>query len=124
MQGFLRGVITLYLSISQGSELATNNHFLKRKGVATKHVDMLMAKRGEPSSIFVAHQEALGPELIERSVHIDGVPEHDDVCCQAERLELIFLSFTITLSQFDPQEAKNRQERQRVRDNFVMRKKQ
>ena len=61
---------------------------------------MFISKRREPSSIFVTDQESLGPELIEHSVHIDAVPEHDDVCCQAESPELIFLSFMIPLLQF------------------------
>ena len=88
------------LWISQGSELATNDHFRKGKGIAAEHVDVFMTKRRGPSSIFVRSEEAFGPELIERSVHINGVPEYDDVCYQAESPELIFLSPTVALSQF------------------------
>src|ERR1017187_5948630 len=44
--------------------------------------------------------EAAGTELDERRVHVDCVPEHDDVHHRAEGAELVLLAFPIALPQF------------------------
>lgn len=38
--------------------------------------------------------------MVDGDVHIDRVPEHDDIDDQAERSELILLAFAIALAQF------------------------
>ena len=45
---------------------------------------------------------AFGAELIECSVHIDGVPENHEVDDDAECAELIFLPFAVSLPEFRP----------------------
>ena len=37
--------------------------------------------------------------LVEGRLHIDGVPQHNHVDDDAECVELVFLAFTVTLSQ-------------------------
>jgi len=50
--------------------------------------------------IFRPDIVTFGVELTESGIHVDGVPEYDEIDDQAERSELIFLSFTIALAQF------------------------
>jgi hypothetical protein len=54
---------------------------------------MLETQWREPSDVFWLDWVALLLELLEGRVHIDGVPQDDDVDDQAERTELILLAF-------------------------------
>ena len=50
--------------------------------------------------VLWAHVEALGAELVQRRVHVDRVPEHDDVDNQVQGAELVLLALaTIELHQ-------------------------
>jgi hypothetical protein len=42
---------------------------------------------------------ASGDELVDRRIHVDRVPEHDEIDNQAECSKIIFLSFAIALAQ-------------------------
>ena len=54
----------------------------------------------QAAHILVVHAEALGPELVERGIHVDRVPEHDDVHHKTERTELVLLALVVALPQF------------------------
>ena len=56
-------------------------------------------ERREPGDVLGADVVALGAELVERRVHVDRVPEHDDVDHQPERAELVLLAFAVALAQ-------------------------
>jgi hypothetical protein len=56
------------------------------EGVATKHIDVIVA-RGEAGSVFV---EGLFSQLLQRSFNVDGVPEDDP------RLDVIDQGFRST----------------------------
>ena len=43
---------------------------------------------------------AFGTELIEYSLHVHGIPQHEHIDDQAKRAKLIFLAFAVTLMEF------------------------
>src|ERR1019366_6701467 len=53
-----------------------------------------------PGDVLGPDVEAISPEAIERGVHVDRVPQDDEVDDETKRAELVFLSFPIALSQF------------------------
>ena len=61
---------------------------------------MLEAERRQPGNIVGQDLVSLGPELIERRIHVNGVPEHDEVDDESERTKLVLLSLAIALAQF------------------------
>ena len=61
---------------------------------------MLEAERRQPGNIVGQYLVPLGPELIERHIHVNGVPEHDEVDDESERTKLVLLSLAIALAQF------------------------
>src|SRR5262245_10488434 len=63
------------------------------------HVDVLMSERRQAGHILAPDLEALLAELPQRRVHVDGVPEHDDVDDQTERAQLVLLPLAIPLAQ-------------------------
>jgi hypothetical protein len=56
-------------------------------------------ERRRPGYVFVAHVKTFRAELVQHCVHVDCVPEHNDVHHQAERAKLVLLSFAIALAQ-------------------------
>lgn len=70
--------------------------------MAAEHVDVVEPGRREPDHILIAHVEALGLELVQRRVHADRVPRHDDIHHQAQGAELVFLALAAALAQFAP----------------------
>ncbi len=60
---------------------------------------MVEPERRQPGYILWAHLEAFGTELVQRGVHVDRVPENDDVYHEAERAKLVLLAFAIALAQ-------------------------
>ena len=63
---------------------------------------MLETQWREPSDVFWPDRVAFLLELFEGRVHIDGVPQDNDVDDQAERTELILLAFPVALAEFAP----------------------
>jgi hypothetical protein len=57
-------------------------------------------ERGKTAHVFIADRIAFLTQLSQGRFHIVGVPEDDHVQHEAKRAELIFLSFTVVLSQF------------------------
>ena len=55
---------------------------------------------GQSGDILVAQVVPLAAKLIQRRVHVDRVPEDDDVHHQAEGAELVLLALAVALSQF------------------------
>ncbi len=85
--------------VAQRPELAASDRVGQREGVSAKHIDVVEAERRQPCHVLVAHVVALGAEPVQRCVHVDRVPENDDVHNQAERAELVLLAFAIALPQ-------------------------
>jgi hypothetical protein len=61
--------------------------------------EVAAAERVEPPDVRVEHRVALGAELAERGVHVDGVPQHDAVDHQPERAELVLHPVVVSLVQ-------------------------
>ena len=59
---------------------------------------MLEAERGQAGDVLGPDVEAFGTKLVEYGVHVDRVPQHDEVDDDAERAELIFLAFAVALA--------------------------
>jgi hypothetical protein len=74
--------------------------FCQRKGIMAEHIDMSVTKRGKACDIFIIKYFALRPKMIQRSLHIDGVPQHYCVSHQPQRTKLIFLAVAISLPYF------------------------
>jgi hypothetical protein len=60
---------------------------------------MLVAERREPRDVLGFGVMSFSPELAERGIHVDGVPEHDEVDHEPERAELVLLAFAVALAQ-------------------------
>ena len=86
--------------VSQRPEFAARDGVGQGEGVAAKHVDVLEAERRQAGHVLWAHVEALGAELVQRRVHVDRVPEHDDVDHKAQGPELVLLALAVALAQF------------------------
>jgi len=56
---------------------------------------MVEAQWGQAGDVFITNVVSAGAELVQRRIHINRVPEHDDVDFQTEGVELIFLVFAI-----------------------------
>jgi hypothetical protein len=86
--------------IAKRSEFALGDGVRQGKGIAAEHVDVLEAERRQPGNIVGQYLVPLGPELIERRIHVNGVPEHDEVDDESERTKLVLLSLAIAQAQF------------------------
>ena len=60
---------------------------------------MLADERAQPGRVFIADGVALGFQLLERGVEVDGGPQHDGVEDQAEDAELIFQAALVVVEQ-------------------------
>ena len=60
---------------------------------------MLKNRRCQPGFVLIPDEVSLLAELVERGIHIDGVPEHDYVDDQSQGAEPVFLPLTIALPQ-------------------------
>jgi hypothetical protein len=61
---------------------------------------VLVQDRGKSAHVFIADRIAILTQLNQDRFHIEDVPEDDHVQDEAKCAELIFLSFTVVLSQF------------------------
>jgi hypothetical protein len=61
---------------------------------------MLEAERRQPSNVLGPDVEAFGAEAIERRIHVDRVPQDDEIDDKPKCPELIFLAFPLALPQF------------------------
>ena len=61
---------------------------------------MFEPERQQAVDVFGFDVIARGYELVQGGVHIDCVPEHDEIDHQSERPELVLLPFAIALAQF------------------------
>jgi hypothetical protein len=86
--------------IAKRSEFALGNSVRQDKGIAAEHVDVLETEGRQPGNVVGQDLVSLGPELIERRIHVNGVPEHDEVDDESERTKLVLLSLAIALAQF------------------------
>ena len=67
------------------------------EGIATEHVDVLIAERGQPDDIGVIHEVAVLAQCIDGGICVAGVPEHDGVQDQAKCTELVLLALAVAL---------------------------
>lgn len=67
----------------------------QREGVATEHVDVVVAERRQARDILVQDLEAFHAKLVQRGIGVDRVPEHDGVDDQSKSAELIFLPLAV-----------------------------
>ena len=65
---------------------------------------MLICSRpsGDSRATSSSAPRSPGPKLFQRCVHVDRVPEDDEVDRQAKRTELVLLTFSVTLAQLAP----------------------
>src|SRR3954462_7768242 len=68
------------------------------EGVAAEHVDVLEVQGREPGDVFGPDLVCLGAELVDRRIHVDRVPEHDEVDHEPKRAELVLLAFAVALA--------------------------
>ena len=61
---------------------------------------MLEAERGQPGDVLGTDAEAFSTKALQRRVHVDRVPQDDEIDDEAERAKLVFLTFAIALPQF------------------------
>ena len=57
------------------------------------------AERREPRDVLLAHRIAIRPQLRQRAIYREGVPQDDRVEHQAKRTELVLLPFAVALAQ-------------------------
>ena len=58
---------------------------------------MGVAEWGEAGHVLGSRLVSLGPEPLERCVHVDGVPQHHDVDDEAKGAELVLLPLAVAL---------------------------
>src|SRR3954469_3028497 len=64
---------------------------------------MLTCLKGrEPGDVFGPDLVSLGAELAERRIHVDRVPEHDEVDHEPNRAELVLLALAVALAELAP----------------------
>jgi hypothetical protein len=75
--------------IVQWPEFALGHRFRDDERVLPHHINVLLNGRRQPGGVLVRDAVAFFPELLEHGVHIDRVPEHDDVDDEAQGAELV-----------------------------------
>jgi len=63
---------------------------------------MLEPEGRKSSNVLVPDLVPLRHELVQRRVHVDRVPEHDQIDRQPERAQLVLLTLSVTLAQLTP----------------------
>src|SRR4051812_2114727 len=58
-----------------------------------------MAKRRQTGNILVADREAFDAQLGQGGIHIDGIPQNDEVDHEAEGAKLVLLAIAVALAQ-------------------------
>ena len=71
------------------------------KGIAPKQVNVtLMNEGGKTPDICFINGVALLSKFRECGIHIDGIPQHEDVDDETKSTQLVFLPFPVSLPQF------------------------
>jgi hypothetical protein len=63
---------------------------------------VLEDQRRQSGDIFRLYGKTFGPELFESRIHVERVPQDNNVHHEAQRAKLIFLSLPVALAQFAP----------------------
>ena len=84
--------------VSEGAKLTTCHCFGDGERVTTQHVDVIMDVRVEVRNVRFQNEESLSTQLLDRRLHVQGVPQYDHIDHQPERTELIFLALPIALA--------------------------
>ena len=71
------------------------------------HVDVVMAERRQPCDVLIPYGKTVLTQLIQCRLHVDGVPQDDDVEHQAQRAQLVLLTLLIALPEFAAFSVKN-----------------
>src|SRR3954452_7712026 len=88
--------------VAQRPELAARDRVRQGEGVAAEHVDVPEAQGREPGDVFGPDLVSLGAELVDRRIHVDRVPEHDEVDHEPKRAELVLLALAVALAELAP----------------------
>ena len=88
------------LRIAQRPGLASGDRVRQREGVTAEHIDVLVPERRQSGDILRPGLVTFGTELVHGCVHVDRVPEHDEVDDQPEYSKLILLSPAVALAKF------------------------
>jgi hypothetical protein len=96
-RALMRGHGLSVLERAASLEACGTSRLRQCEGITAKHVDMVEAQRGQAGDVFITNVVSAGAKLVQRRIHINRVPEHDDVDHEAEGAELVFLAFAIAL---------------------------
>ena len=75
---------TVVIGYPQRSQFTAGDHLGHCEGVTPQQVDVIVNEGPQPRHVLVSYRVALVPQLRERRVHVDRVPQHDDVDHQTE----------------------------------------
>ena len=87
------------LRVAQWRGFAPFHEFRQWEGVSAEHVAVFETWWRQTRDVFGPEVAALRHDLIEGSIHVRRVPEHDGIDERAERSKLILLAFTVALAQ-------------------------
>lgn len=65
-----------------------------------QHVDMCVPQWQKPGFILFIDGFTFIAQMIQCSLHVDGIPQNDSIGHQSQRTQLIFLSILVTFSYF------------------------
>jgi hypothetical protein len=82
------------------SQFTISDGFRNIETVIAEIVDVPVSERLKPGDICSRHGFPTNPKRLDCSIHVKGVPEHNDVQHQSQRSELILLAFAVSLPQF------------------------
>ena len=85
--------------VAQLAKLTASDGVRRRECVAPEHVDVRVGQRRQMRDILIVDRVALLSQLIQYYARVNRIPEDDHVGDQAERSKLIFLPFSIALTQ-------------------------
>jgi hypothetical protein len=78
--------------------VSLGNGFWKGEMVFAMHIEMLETQRSQSFYILWSNLLSESTSLVQRILHIPGIPEHNDVYDEAQRSQLILLPLTIPLT--------------------------
>src|SRR6266487_2540087 len=103
---FLRGFSTLFLcllllclfQLAERVEGSLTDLLRKRERISAQQIDMIITQRGEAFHILCCDLHSSSSHLLQRSMHVQGIPEHHGVDDQPQGSKLLFLSLAIPLA--------------------------
>src|SRR5712691_6326658 len=84
--------------LPQRMECSLTNLIRKRERVPAQQVDMIIAQWREAFNILWYDLHTSSSHLLQRSIHVQRIPEHHGIDDQPQGSQLLFLPFTIPLA--------------------------